>query len=141
MAEPYSLDLRVRVIAFIEAGSSRRAAARHFGVSESFAIKLYDQWIRTGSAVAKPKGGSVGKLTFHRDFLLCRIEERPDMTMPELAKVLEREIGVRADPASLSRFLCRHGYTYKKRRFWQRNKNAPMSVRNAMNGSVCDSPS
>ena len=40
MGRCYSLDLRVRVAAFVEAGHSRRAAARHFGVSDSFAIKL-----------------------------------------------------------------------------------------------------
>ncbi len=36
----YSLDLRVRVAAFVEAGHSCRAAARHFGVSDSYTIKL-----------------------------------------------------------------------------------------------------
>jgi transposase len=40
MTQSYSLDLRVRVLAFVEAGHSCRAAARHFGVSDSFAIKL-----------------------------------------------------------------------------------------------------
>ena len=40
MGHCYSLDLRVRVADFVEAGHSCRAAARHFGVSESFAIKL-----------------------------------------------------------------------------------------------------
>ena len=40
MGRSYSLDLRVRVVRFVEAGHSRRAAARHFGVSDSFAIKL-----------------------------------------------------------------------------------------------------
>ena len=40
MGHCYSLDLRVRVAAFVEAGHSCRAAARHFGVSDSFAIKL-----------------------------------------------------------------------------------------------------
>ena len=40
MTRSYSLDLRVRVAGFVEAGHSRRAAARHFGVSDSFAIKL-----------------------------------------------------------------------------------------------------
>ncbi len=35
MGYGYSLDLRERVAAFVEAGHSRRAAALHFGVSES----------------------------------------------------------------------------------------------------------
>jgi len=40
MGHCYSLDFRVRVADFVEAGHSCRAAAQHFAVSESFAIKL-----------------------------------------------------------------------------------------------------
>ena len=40
MGKSYSLDLRERVYGFIEAGHSRRAAARQFEVSPSFAVKL-----------------------------------------------------------------------------------------------------
>jgi transposase len=40
MGHCYSLDLRVRVAALVEAGHSCQAAARHFDVSDSFAIKL-----------------------------------------------------------------------------------------------------
>jgi transposase len=40
MGRYYSVDLLVRVATFVKAGHSRRAAARHFGVSDSFAIKL-----------------------------------------------------------------------------------------------------
>lgn len=40
MGKSYSSDLRDRVVAFVEAGHSWRAAARRFGVSESFAVKL-----------------------------------------------------------------------------------------------------
>ncbi len=36
----YSLDLRMRVVDFVEAGNSRHAAAAHFGVSVSFVVKL-----------------------------------------------------------------------------------------------------
>jgi len=114
MARDYSLDLRERIIGFIEQGGSRRAAGRRFEVSASFAIKLYDRWRRTGSCAPKARGGSQGKLASHKGFLITRVEDRPDVTMPELAIELEAECGLRADPASLSRFLCRHGYSYKK---------------------------
>jgi transposase len=40
MNQSYSLDPRVRVAGFVKARHSCRAAARHFGVSDSFAIKL-----------------------------------------------------------------------------------------------------
>jgi len=66
----------------------------------------------TGGATTRPRGS--GKLSNHRGFLIGRVEKRPDITMPELAAILEVERGVKANPASLSRFLCKEGFTYKK---------------------------
>ena len=40
MGKPLSLDLRERVWQFIEAGGSRRAAARHFRISASGAVRI-----------------------------------------------------------------------------------------------------
>ena len=52
MGKPYSLDLRERIIDFVEEGGSRRGAAGYFGVSASCAIKLMDRFVRTGSPAA-----------------------------------------------------------------------------------------
>jgi transposase len=116
MGRCYSLDLRVRVAAFVEAGHSRRAAARHFGVSDSFAIKLVRRQRQAGSPAparqGRPPGG--GKLAPYETFLVQRVEMKPDITMPELAARLFEEHGVIAAPATLSRLLCRYGFTYKK---------------------------
>ncbi len=72
MSRSFSLDLRVRVIAFVEAGHSRRAAARHFGVSDSFAIKLLHRHAASGSPApvrrGRPRGS--GKLAPYADFLV-----------------------------------------------------------------------
>ena len=92
MGHCYSLDLRGRVADFVEAGHSCRAAARHFGVSDSCAIKLVP----------------------YETFLIQTVEARPAITMPELAARLLEEHGIVAAPAMLSRFLCRRGFTYKK---------------------------
>ena len=114
MGKPYSLDLRKRIIRFVEGGRSRRGAADHFDVSPSCAIKLLERWHQTGSAAPGKRGGSVGKLRPHKDFLLARVKEKPDITMPELAAAPKAESGTEADPASLSRFLIRHGQRFKK---------------------------
>lgn len=127
MGKPYSLDLRGRIIGFIAGGGSRRGAADHFGVSSSCAIKLMDRFCRTGSAAPGRRGGSVGKLTAHKDFLLGRVKEKPDMTMPELAEALKAETGAEAAPASLSRFLIRHGQRFKKNTAGQRAKSTRRS--------------
>jgi hypothetical protein len=42
------------------------------------------------------------------------VEAEPSITMPELAARLLQEHGVVAALATLSRLLCRHGFTYEK---------------------------
>jgi transposase len=44
----------------------------------------------------------------------ARIAEKADMTMPELSAELAAASGTKADPASLSRWLIRNGYRFKK---------------------------
>ncbi len=53
----YSLDLRRRVVAFVEASHSCHAAAAHFDVSVSFVVKLIAAFRATGSYAPKPEGG------------------------------------------------------------------------------------
>lgn len=101
MGRSYSRDLRECVVAFIEAEHSRRAAARHFDVSDSFSIKLMQRMLKLNSILPGRQGRPPGK-------------GKPDITMPELSAKLEAKHGICAQPASLSRFLCRRGFTYKK---------------------------
>jgi transposase len=124
MGKPFSLDLRERIVGFVEDGGSRRGAATHFGVSASCAIKLKDRWDRTGSVAPGKRGGSVGKLAACKDFLLRRVKDKPDITMPELAEVLKAETGTEVAPASLSRFLIRQGQRFKKNIAGQRAKSS-----------------
>ncbi|KUM24279.1 transposase [Mesorhizobium loti] len=116
MGKSYSSDLRDRVVAFVAAGGSRRGAARQFGVSDSFAVKLLERSKRFGSSLPARQGRPPGrgKLAPHRAFLVGLVDERGDITMPELAARLAAERGVKALPSSLSRFLLQAGFTYKK---------------------------
>jgi transposase len=116
MGHCYSLDLRVRVAAFVEAGHSCQAAARHYAVSESFAIKLVRRMRDTGSPAPARQGRPPGrgKLVAYETFLIQTVEASPAITMPELAARLLEEHGIVAAPAMLSRFLCRRGFTYNK---------------------------
>ena len=68
-----------------------------------------------GSFEPKPSGGrSHAKLEPHRSFLLAQVAEKADITMPELAAELAAATGEKADPASLSRWIIRAGYRFKK---------------------------
>ena len=57
MPKPYSLDLRERVVSYVEAGHSRRAAAAHFRVSPSFVINLMTAFRQRGAVTPKALGG------------------------------------------------------------------------------------
>jgi len=116
MGKAYSSDLRDRISAHVCAGHSRREAARRFGVSPSCAVKLAQRVARTGSAAPARQGRppGAGKLAPHMPALIRWVEAESDITMSELARKLEAEIGVRAHPASLSRALLGAGFRYKK---------------------------
>jgi transposase len=125
MPNPLSNDLRERVVAFVEAGHSRRAAAAHFLVSPSAVINLMTLLQQTGSIEPKPRGGwRHSKLDPHRSFLLSRVAEKADITMPELAKELATASGTTVDPSSFSRWLIRNGYRFKKNPAGQRTRQA-----------------
>ena len=125
MPIPFSNDLRERVVAFVEAGHSRRRAAAHFRVSASFVVNLMTLYRQTGKVTARPRGGRRhAKLEPHRAFILSCVGERADITMPELAEALAAATGTRADPSSLSHWLIRNGYRFKKNTAGQRARTA-----------------
>jgi transposase len=121
MPKPYSLDLRERVFRYVDEGHSCRAAAAHFRVSVSFVVNLMKAFRMRGSLAPKPSGGRRhAKLEPHRAFLLEKVTEKADITMPELAAELAAATCQKADPASLSRWLIRIGYRFKKNSAGQR---------------------
>jgi transposase len=114
MTKSSSLDLRQRVARFVEAGHSCHEAARHFEVSVAFVVRLMAACHTTGSLAAKPEGGwRYSKLDPHREFLIRRVAEKGDVTMPQLAAELAT-LGTKIRPASISRWFIRQGYSVKK---------------------------
>jgi transposase len=118
MAKPLSEDLRVRVIRAVEGGMSRRAAAERFGISVASAVRFVKEWRDSGATKAKRLGGDQRsqRIEEHRDAIMYAIEAKPDMTLVELAEMLESERGASFAPSSIWRFLDRHGVTFKKKR-------------------------
>jgi transposase len=118
MGRAYSLDLRERVAKHVAEGGSRREAGRRFGVSASTAVRIAASRARRGTLAPRKQGRPPGrgKLAPYIDFLLEIVEAVPDITLPELARALEAEHGVRVHPASISRALIRAGMSYKKNR-------------------------
>ena len=128
MGQPLSLDLRVRLLAAIDAGMSCRAAAVRFGVAPSTAIRWHDQWRRTGSIAPKPQGGDMRsrRVEAQREEILALWEARKDISLEELRAGLA-EIGLHVSVAGLHRFFVRHGMTRKKRLAMPSNRTVPTS--------------
>jgi transposase len=115
MPAPMSMDLRERIVAAVDGGSSIREAARRFAVSPSAAIKLMQRVRATGSAAPARYGG-------HRRPLLAPLEStlrrlvgtKPDITLAELQAELQRRRGVVAGLSTIHNALRRLGLRHKK---------------------------
>ncbi len=116
MGKPLAMDLRVRALAAVDAGMSRRAAACRFGVSVSSVIRWDAQRRATGSFAPKPQGDDMRSRRIEaRDAdVMAAFEEARDQSLEELrARLAER--GIAASSSALSRFFQRRGMTRKKR--------------------------
>jgi transposase len=122
MPKPYSDDLRERVIEAVEAGESRREAAESFNLSPSSAVKWLQRWRNTGSAKAKPSGGSTSPLEAHAEWLLVMVAERPDLTLDEIVAAM-RKRRVPGSRTAVWRFFARHDLTFKKKACTPRSSN------------------
>jgi transposase len=111
MPKPYSDDLRGRVIEAVEAGASRREVAESFGLSASAAVKWLQRWHDTGSATAKPSGGSISPLEEQADWLLALVAAQPDLTLKEMVAAMRK----RRSRSAVWRFCERHNITFKKK--------------------------
>ena len=116
MAKPYSEDLRLRVVAAVEGGLSRRQAAALFDVGISTVVHWVRRFRATGSIAAKPMGGDHrSRLTGERGWILERIEAEPDLTVEELRGEL-RDRGIVVGHGTVCRFFAREDLTFKKKR-------------------------
>lgn len=118
--KPLSKDLRQRIIdAYLKRKESLREIARRFSVSLSTVWHLVEQFRDTGSLAPKPhRGGPVAKLEVSHYFIINDIVGRkPDVTLAELGKLLQKATGTEVSPATLGKALHRLGLTRKKRAF------------------------
>ena len=116
MGRTLSQDLRSRVIAAVDGGMSRHAAADRFGVAVATAIRWVHVWRTTGATAAKPKGGDTRshRIEAFGDLTLSAINAELDITLTELADMLRQEHGASFARSTIWRFLDRQGITFKK---------------------------
>ena len=115
MGKPHPIELRERVVAYVEAGHSRRAAAERFCVSPRFVNNMIILKRDTGSLAPLTQGRrlGVGKLGDWGDWVRQRIAENGDLTLDELCVELA-EHDVHVHRSSVGRLLHRLGLSNKK---------------------------
>jgi len=125
MSHSFSTDLRGRVIAVISEGLSTRKAAARFGVGVSTAGTWYRRYRDDGEAAARKQGQPAGsKLDAHEAFILGLVEDKPDISLGEIAEKLLAERGVSVVLSTVWVFFNKRGITYKKRRRTRASNNA-----------------
>lgn len=122
MGKPHPVELRERVVAFVDEGNSHRDAARHFRVSPKFVNDMVKLRRETGTLLAKPQGnlGRTGQLNGLSDWVRARLAREGDLTLDELCLELEREHGVVTHRSSVGRWLQRLRLSHKKNPAGQR---------------------
>ena len=120
MPRPLSNDLRVRIVRAVDAGASRNATAKRFGVSISTVVKLMQAVRATGRYEPKRMGGyRVAILAAHKDKVVALVAARPDATLEELGQQL-RAVRITVGRSTLARYLNRIGLRIKKNSSRQR---------------------
>src|SRR5215210_5238164 len=115
MPSALSVDLRERVIAAIETGTSRRQAAKRFGVGTASAIRWHDPFRQEGRIAPKLSGGDRGApaIEAHADRILALCEAHPPIFLRELRDALAEQ-DIRTSTSGLWRFFARRGIPRKK---------------------------
>lgn len=88
---PYSREFRGEVLAACDAGEGTQAVALRFNVSESWVRRVKQQRRETGQVAAKTTRNRKPIWEEWSDWLLAKIDERPDIYLRELQAALKAE--------------------------------------------------
>lgn len=135
--KPYSMDLRQRVAAALDAHEgSQPQIARRFGVSLSFIIRLLNRRRQSGTLAPKPHGGGHPPALDQRGLKrLCNaVADQPDATLAELVQ----RVGASCSIMAIFRALRKLKITRKKKSLHAQERDSPrvQRKRRAFRGTV-----
>jgi transposase len=110
------MELRTRVVAYVDEGHGHREAARHFRVSHKFVNDLVKLRHETGFLTPRRQGngGGQGKLAGVTDWLKTRVTAKGEITLDELVAELAQTHGIAVHCATVWRVLRGLDLTHKK---------------------------
>lgn len=115
MGKPHPIELRERVVGFVEEGNTHRAAAAHFRVSIKFVNDMVRLKRQTGSLAPKRQGNpGWSKVGPYEAWVRQRLEEQGDLTQEAVAQALRDEHGLRVAVSTVGYWLHRLGLSHKK---------------------------
>ena len=119
MARPYSMDLRERAIAGVQAGSSVRSVAAALSISPASVVKWSQRFRATGSVAPGQMGGHRPKkiIGAYRTWLVQRCREK-DFTLQGLVGELAAR-GLKVDYRTVWNFVHAEKLSFKKNRHRQ----------------------
>jgi transposase len=91
--EPYSKEFRAQVLAACDADERSHDVALQFGVSKAWVRRIKQQRRETGQVAAKATRNRKPKWQAWSDWLLAKLDARPDMYLRELQAELKAERG------------------------------------------------
>ena len=127
--QPYSMDLRQRVIAACDAGRGTKEVANTFDVSPAWVRRLKQHRRERGDIIARNGGGSRGR-KIDRERLAELVKQQPDATLVELRD----RLGISVTPWAICKALRELHLSYKKSRFMRLSRTDPMSLKNGPRG-------
>lgn len=107
MPQAYSIDLRKRVIKYIEQGNSYAASSRRYEVSRETARKWHIRWQKEGHCNLKPRPGKKSRLS-EQEFTNY-VDTHPNATLAQIGK----HFGMKAQSAHY--YMKKFKYNYKKK--------------------------
>ena len=119
----YSIDLRQKVIKFVHAGNTQRAASEVFNLSKTTVNAWWLRYKSEGHCCARKHLGAAPRI--EKEGFIKHITENPNATSEDIA----REFGISASGARY--WLSRVGFTYKKKPLpmWKQVKKSAMRTK------------
>jgi transposase len=120
---PYSLDLREKVIDFLNKGKTQKEASEIFKIHRNTISRWYNRFLEEGNCEARKRLGYKSKL--NHDEIKLFVKNNPNVKLIDIGN----EFGISASHAGY--LLKKLGFTYKKKPSptWKQVKKGEMNIK------------